>query len=76
MNQTSALSVKHHHGNGVLGQILLIRQISISGDKDLEQVLGQRKQLAVFDARPAHVLCRFDVVAGQVARQSPVQALV
>jgi hypothetical protein len=72
MNQTYARSAQHDYRHGVLGQVLLVRQIAVASDKNFKLSLCQREKASVLDAIPAHVLNGFDIVAGQVARQPPI----
>jgi len=55
--------------------VLLEGEIPVAGSENLETWVSQCPRFAVPEAAPSHLLNRFDVVAGQVPPQAPVEAL-
>jgi len=76
VDEPDARSLKHYHGNGEAGHVLLEGQVAITRDEDLEIRFSQREQVAVLDAVPTQLLNRLNCMTWQVASESPVQALV
>jgi len=58
------------------GEILLMLQILVDGNKDIEALLRQGDQLAVGHASPTHRLYRFDFVVGKCFCDAWIDALV
>ena len=68
---------QYQHGDPVAFQVLLVFEISITGNKDLEQTLfGLGDQFAIFKATPAHFLRRLDFMSGQQFAKRPRHTLV
>ena len=67
---------EHDHRDLKFDRVLLKAQVAVGGEKNIEFRLGQREQLAVFDAAPAHFLNRDTIMPGQRAAQTPVEAFV
>jgi hypothetical protein len=54
--QTVRFCSQQHHGNGEVPQFLLLGNFPIDGDQDVELVLGEPEQIAVFDPSPSAAL--------------------
>ena len=59
-----------------LGEILLMFQILIDGDKDIEVLLGESDQLAVGDSGPTHRFNGLDFVIGKRFFDAWIDALI
>ena len=55
---------EHHHRDLKLSGVLLKTQIAVCRQENLEFLPGQFKQLAVFDAAPAHFLNGHAIMPG------------
>ena len=67
---------EHHHHDLKFGGVLLKTQVAVGGQENIEFLLRQREQLAVFDAAPAHFLDGDAIMPGQRSAQTPVEAFV
>jgi hypothetical protein len=67
---------QHHHRDLKFGGVLLKAQVAVGGQENIEFLLRERKQLAVFDAALAHFLNRDAIMPGQRAAQTPVEAFI
>ena len=77
MVQLNSLGLKHDDSDGRFSEVLLKGQIAITREKNAEPIFhGEREQLSILDAAPAHLLRRDSVMPGQRAAQPPVQAFV
>src|SRR6266545_2214373 len=56
--------------------MLLEGEIPIDGNEHVKFFRGQRKQFAVLDGRPSHLVRGTDFVADNAAREAPINALV
>ena len=76
MKKLGAASHEHHHRDLKFCGVLLETQVSVGRQENIEFLLGQREQPAVFDAAPAHFLNGDAIMPGQRAAQTPVKAFV
>jgi len=67
---------EHHHRDLKFGRVLLKAQVAVGGQENIEFLLRQRGQPAVFDAAPAHFLNGDAIMPGQRAAQTLVEAFV
>ncbi len=71
-----AASHEHDHRDLKFGRVLLETQVAVCRQENIEFLLGQREQLPVFEAAPAHFLNGDAIMPGQRAAQTPVEAFV
>ncbi len=60
---------EHHDGDGQCGQILLILEVLICGEKHVESGSGKRQEFTVFHARPAAFNDGRHIMAEQLGRR-------
>src|ERR1041385_5504821 len=56
--------------------MLLEGEVPVDGDEYVELFRGKRKQFAVLNSRPSHLVRRLDFMADDVARKPSVNALI
>jgi hypothetical protein len=71
-----ARRVNDNNGKRKPLEILLVFKIAIDRDQNVELGCSESQQLAVFDAGPASLGNRFDLMAGNIAPQRAGHALV
>jgi hypothetical protein len=59
-----------------LRQVLLEGEITINVNEDIELSFGETQKLAVLRRCPAHLLSRFNIMPGEIAREPAVNAFV
>ena len=67
---------EYHHRDFKFCGVLLETQVAVGGQENIEFGLGEREQLAIFDAAPAHFLNGDGIMPGQRAAQAPVEAFI
>ena len=60
----------------VIGKILLKRKIAVDGHKHFEFPFGQDEEVAIFDARPAHLKNRFDVMSKNFSHEPTIDTFI
>src|SRR6202043_2257856 len=70
------LRLKYDDSDREAVQVLLKGQVSIHSDEHVEVFRGKRQQGSILDRHPTHLTSGLDVVADNVARETPIDAFV